>query len=64
MGNQHQIAETKQIRIKINRDHINIDGAVGILGRLLTTDNSTTATLNELIININWRLFNINKVNK
>ena len=62
IGNQRQIALTKDIKIKINDDFIYCDGQVRILGHLFSSDNSVVASVNEIIREVNFRIHNLNLV--
>ena len=64
VGNSTQIAETRNIKIKIDDTFIHCDGTVRILGHLISSDTSLNASLNELISNLNWRLYNLGKIKK
>ena len=64
IGSQTQIAQTKNIKIKIDQTYINCDSQIHILGTLLSADNKMTLAINELVSNLNFRLFNLMKVRK
>ena len=62
IGTAQQVADTRHSTIKIGQDSIHCDGQVRILGMLLSADNTLEAAVNELVSNLNFRLYNLNKI--
>ena len=64
IGTSQQVADTRRSTIKLGQDKLNCDGQVRILGMLISSDNTLNSAIDELLKNINFRLFNLNKVKK